>query len=141
MKRVSWMIVVVALFIGICAVLPAVAERKVIDNWNTAACQLTDGAVMHLQAPTHVERVELWRNWEGDRREVPYKLFHEGRPPREGVMRRGSCDPYQKSWCVAEVHLRDHFQPGRYMFKVPSGRLCQNSGSGGQGFIKVFARD
>jgi hypothetical protein len=122
--------------------VPAIAEERALrNNWNTDACGLTDTAVMHLEWPTHVHHVELWYNWLGDQRHVPYKLFHEGRLIREGAFKRGSCDANQPSWCVASEHLDAHLHSGRYTFKVEGGRVCQNSGSRGMGFIKIYGKE
>ena len=138
-------LIVAILVLGVCAVVlavPAIAqERPLKDNWNTDACGFTDTAVMHLEWPTRVHRVELWYNWLGDQHHVPYTLFHEGRTIREGVFRRANCDPNQAAWCVASDHLDARLEPGRYTFKVEGGRVCQNAGSGGRGFIKVYGKE
>jgi hypothetical protein len=114
--------------------------KLIIDNWNTAGCGFTDNAVMNLSRPTYVERVQLWYNWAAGESSLPYVLSGGGRVLRNGQFRRGSCDPYQTSWCEAVDAIDLKLAPGSYTFTTARRRVCQNSGSNGMGFIRVTAR-
>ncbi|MGD1157607.1 MAG: discoidin domain-containing protein [Terriglobia bacterium] len=115
-------------------------SRLIIDNWNPAGCGFTDSAVMSLSRPTYVESVQLWYNWAAGESSLPYTLTAGGRVLRQGQFRRGSCDPYQTTWCEATDMLGMNLAPGSYTFATTRRRVCQNSGSNGMGFIHVRGR-
>lgn len=117
-------------------------ESKTLqDNWNTAACAFTNNAVMSFGHATHIDRVTLWYNWSRDETTLPYSLTDEnGRNLRNGNFHRGSCDPYQATWCEAVDTLDRTLPPGYYTFTTAKGRVCQNGGSNGMGFIRMTGR-
>ena len=115
------------------------SETKISDNGNIAGCGFTDTARFAIQRPSAVNKIEVWYKWEENQTSLPY-LFHEpsGNVVR-GVFTRTGCDPYQKSWCTGSDNLNKVLQPGNYAVTVQPGRICQNSGTGGNGTIRVYA--
>ena len=117
------------------------SEVQLFDNWNTGGCGLTDTASLDLRARTHVTRVTLWYNWRAGENAVRYTVSSRGRQVGGGTLTRGDCDPYQSAWCEARDTPDADLDSGRYTFRLESGRVCQNDGSGGAGFIKVWGYD
>jgi hypothetical protein len=129
--------------LGFCAVciciVPANASAQVIyENWNPAACDVTDAATLPLDRPTRLQRVDIWYHWAASEASTRYSVSSNARTIAEGDLVRAECDPYQPAWCVARVELGFDVSPGAYVFRTPRAAICQNAGSGGQGFIRAF---
>ncbi len=118
----------------------AQASEKLFDNWNTAGCGLTDRVTLDVDRPIHLDRLEVWFNWNQGETQVRYDVVEGDDVVAEGVFVRGSCDPYQTAWCVAQDSPDNDVQPGRYVFRLERGAVCQNAGSGGQGFLRVYGQ-
>jgi hypothetical protein len=118
---------------------PASIQRvtKVFDNWNTASCALTSTAQFKLDAPTQITNVELWYNWQRGEAVVPFEINVGGQSIARGQLARGACDPNQAAWCTATASFSAIAAAGSYAVRVPTGRLCQNSGSQNNGFVRV----
>ena len=111
-------------------------SRLLADNWNTAACDQTDRAILTLAQATHVDRVDLWFHWNQGEQSVAFKLVRDGQAQVEGSLARGECDPYQAAWCVATVEPQADLAAGSYTFVVGRAAVCVNAGSGG-GFLRA----
>lgn len=118
-------------------VAPAAAQ-VISQNWNGEACSLTDVATLALDRATNVRRIDLWFNWRGGETAVHYSVSHNGAPFAEGDLARAECDPNQAAWCVARVEPNAALEAGVYEFRTARPGVCQNAGSGGQGFIRAF---
>jgi hypothetical protein len=116
----------------------AQTETPLADNWNTAGCGFTDTATLDVSAPTRLTRIALWYNWAAGERGVRYTISSRQGQLGGRALIRGSCDPYQGAWCEARDTPNVDLAPGRYRFQVERGALCQNGGSGGQGFIRAW---
>ena len=57
---------------------------------------------------------------------------------RAGALTCGGCDPYQEAWCQARANVGVELPPGFVEVRTARGKVCQNAGSGGNGFIKAF---
>jgi hypothetical protein len=115
-------------------------SAKVFDNWNTGGCSFTDMATLDVGSPFHLDRMELWINWQANEQSVSYRVERNGQDIGGGVLHREGCDPYQASWCIAADTPQADLQPGRYVIRIGHRALCQNSGSGGAGFIRAWGR-
>jgi len=111
---------------------------KIADNFNPGACGFTDTAVLNLQGNAHLDRIAVWYNWAQGENSLNYTIFAQGQAVQSGAMTRSSCDPYQSSWCLAMAQLNRDFAAGSYTIRVSQARVCQNSGSGGRGFVQAF---
>ncbi len=111
---------------------------KLVDNWNTSACETTANAEFNLDQPILVNRIELWYRWHAREESVGYTLAKDGHQLHSGALHRGDCDPYQENWCVAidEPDLR--LNPGGYYLRTDRPHICQNRESYGNGFVKVY---
>ena len=114
------------------------AVSKIFDNWNTAGCNFTDTASLDVNQPLQLDKVELWLNWQANEQSVTYKVYFNGNDFGDGTLVRTECDPYQTAWCGASDSPQATLDPGHYEFVIDHPALCQNSGSGGQGFIRVW---
>ncbi len=113
---------------------------QVADIWNSYSCSFTDKSPLRLSSRARLDRVELWRNWPGGESSTAYQLVNSsGQTVHRGTLSRMSCDTYQNAWCVARDRPRVTLPAGRYSVRVPSGRICQNQSSSGQGFIRAWA--
>jgi hypothetical protein len=114
------------------------SAQEIYNNWNTDACGFTDHAGFKLQGPTRLTSIELWYHWGRNESEVDYALFHDGRLVTRGRLMRAACDPYQEKWCEARANVGVDLPPGFVEIRAARGKLCQNDGSRGEGFIHAF---
>ena len=126
------------LSVGLTLVSGAVFGQQIYNNWNTDACGFTDRAGVDLDGPTRLNAVELWYRWGHQESEVGYALFLDGRFVRNGRLMRADCDPYQEAWCGARGSVGVDLPPGHVDIRVARGKVCQNAGSNGEGFIHVY---
>jgi len=124
-----------------CSFAGAASAQQLADNWNTAACDVTDLASLSINRPTRLQRVDLWYHWPPNESSVGYTVSRNGGVVARGELSRAECDPYQAAWCVARVEPGADLEPGIYEFRTARAGICQNAGSGGQGFIKAFGSD
>jgi hypothetical protein len=113
-------------------------SRKVFDNGNTAACEMTDTAAFRLENPVRVDRIELWYRWHHREESVSYTISRHGKTLRSGVLTRGDCDPYQENWCNAVDRFDLRLDEGKYVVRTERPRVCQNAGSDGNGVVRVY---
>lgn len=109
------------------------------NNWNTNACAFTDTAALEIGQALHLSRIELWYNWQPNETSVGYTVMFNGQAVGTGNLSRASCDPYQQAWCVAQDNPDTDLLPGTYTFRTERPFVCQNSESGGRGFIRAYA--
>jgi hypothetical protein len=114
------------------------SPQEVMSNWNTAACEMTDTSAFQLDGAVRAVRVEVWYRWHKRESSVAYTLTKDGRPIRDGILRRGDCDPYQEKWCVATDMLDLRLRSGNYAIRTERSRVCQNAESGGNGFVRLY---
>jgi hypothetical protein len=114
------------------------AAPQLYENWNTDACGFTDTAVLKIDRPIRLEKIELWMNWGRHQERASYRVLHHGRDIGGGTLERQDCDPYQARWCVAADKPHTSLEPGRYVFRVDRPNVCQNAGSDGEAFMKVY---
>jgi hypothetical protein len=130
--------VVFCLAVSLSLVSGTAIAQQISDNWNTEACSFTDHAGFELQERTRLTSIELWYHWGRRESEVGYALFHEGEPVKRGRLMRGACDINQEAWCQARGNVGVVLPRGFVEVRTARGRVCQNAGSGGKGFIKAF---
>ena len=117
---------------------PSGAGQLLFENWNPNACAYTTSSRFILRTPAHVDRIEVWYNWQAGENSVPYTLLAGSRSLRSGTLRRGTCDRYQAAWCAAGDAVNMDLGAGTYVVRAGRSRVCQNGSSGGVGFIHVL---
>ena len=123
---------------GLAFVPGTASAQQFYNNWNTAACGFTDRAGFRLHEPTRLTAIELWYHWGRHESEVGYELFHDGELVKHGHLMRAGCDPYQEAWCEARANVGVDLPRGFVEVRVERGKVCQNDGSDGHGFIHAF---
>jgi hypothetical protein len=112
--------------------------QSLFDNWNTEACGVTDVATLTIARAVRLQRVDIWYRWRANEATVGYTVSRGNGILASGELARTECDPYQANWCVARVELSADVDPGTYTFQTERAGICQNAGSGGQGFIRAY---
>lgn len=123
----------------LCLPVASASAQQFVNNWNTDACGLTDSATINVSQPVHLSRLELWYNWQSNESSVGYIVSFNGQQIGTRTLTRADCDPYQAAWCVAKDAPDTDLSAGTYTFRTAQPRVCQNAGSGGQGFIRAYA--
>ena len=119
--------------------VPGGGEAQVTaDNFNTATCSYTNFATIDASRPMFLNKFQLWVDWDRVPGQLRYSVALDGRNIGGGQLQKGSCDPYQTHWCIAEDSPNVKLTPGRYAIRLGADAICQNAGSGGEGFIRVF---
>ena len=112
---------------------------KINDNGNTGGCGFTDTARFTISKPSFVNQIEVWFNWPQGQTALPYTLHFPNGQTKNGTLYRKGCDAYQTSWCNASDNPNMVFESGNYAVTVNPGRICQNSGTGGNGTIRIYS--
>ena len=119
--------------------VPGGGEAQVTaDNFNPARCDYTDFATIEANRPMFLNKFQLWVDWDRVPADLRYRVALDGRDIGGGRLERGQCDPYQTHWCNAEDSPNVKLVPGRYTIRLEADAICQNAGSNGEGFIRVF---
>jgi hypothetical protein len=127
-----------AIVVSLAVSATGMAQDKLFDNFNTSACGYTDSATFSLQAPAHIAQIRVWYHWRSQESSVRYTIWHDNQAVRDGVLSRAECDPYQEAWCSGNDAFDVDAESGAYTIRTERPRLCQNDGSAGVGFVKVF---
>lgn len=114
------------------------AEEQFLTNSNPEACGFTDLSKFTLDKKEFITKIESWINWPENLKEVDYTLQFPDNKDKKGTLKRGSCDPYQTSWCVASDKIDDYLPAGEYSLTISKKIMCQNQKSNGMGFITVY---
>ncbi|MEW5822470.1 MAG: PKD domain-containing protein [Cyanobacteriota bacterium] len=117
---------------------PVQTPIKYIDNFNGGGCSFTDNAKIKLEIPFDVSNLQIWYLWDSNEQTVPYKIIKDGQIVNTGHFIKGACDPYQAQWCGGDTNTKLLLNPGIYDIKLDKAKLCQNSASSNNGFIRVF---
>ena len=117
---------------------PVQAPIKHIDNFNGGGCSYTDNAKIRLDIPFDVTNLQIWYLWDTNEQSVSYKIIKDSRIITTGSFIKGACDPYQTQWCGGDTNTKISLSPGIYDIKLDRAKLCQNSTSSNNGFIRVF---
>jgi hypothetical protein len=118
---------------------PATCNRVLFDNGNTAACTtLTNTSVFTLASNATVTVLHLWVNTAISGQSLTYTLQGPtGVTMASGPMVKGSCDPYQTSWCDFSASTNVVLVPGTYTVRSSAMSTCSNAGSNNVGFVSV----
>jgi len=111
---------------------------KLFELWNTGGCGQTDVAEFDVSAPTYVGRMEFWANWQSGEQALPFQFYGPRGNLGHGNLGRAGCDSYQSTWCVGTMPLGLQLEPGHYRLQLERPALCQNGGSNGRAFIRIW---
>jgi hypothetical protein len=117
---------------------PAPPSAQLYDNWNGEPCDYTDNAVLDVERPIQLDRLDLWVAWRPGETSVNFRVFADGQPVGDGVLQRSDCDPYQGGWCAATDAPAIELDPGRYVIQLDHPAVCRNQASQGAGFIRAW---
>ena len=78
--------------------LPALAQQ-LYDNWNPAACGVTDVATLTIGRPARLQRIDIWYRWGLNETTVGYTASLGSEVIANGELSRAECDPYQATVC------------------------------------------
>lgn len=135
-EKRSGLRVIAGLLIGAIA-LPAAAQ-PMLEIWNAASCSVTTDATFSVDSPIRLDRVDLWYNWRANETSAPYTILLDNEAVFIGALVRAECDPVQRAWCVARAEPRAILPPGDYAVRTQRAAICQNAGSQGQGFLRLY---
>ena len=114
-------------------------EITLFDNWNTAACNTTSQAQFSINKEAFVSRIVVW----SDTRLGGGNLSGTLSGPQGSMSissTRGNCDPYQGQWCEQIFAIARPLSAGNYSINLNTNSVCQNSGSRGNGFARVYGQ-
>ncbi|OUD14576.1 hypothetical protein [Thioflexithrix psekupsensis] len=120
---------------GQCTACTSETEQKLVHNWNTSSCGLTNTVRFNLEKPSIVNTIGVWYNTREGGASLSYQL--SGPVSMQGTTQNEGCDPYQSQWCEGVFDVRRSFPAGDYVLTTTASAICQNSGSAGNGFITV----
>lgn len=112
-------------------------DITLFDNWNTAACSTTNQVKFSIKEDALISRIVVW----SDTRLGGGILSGTLSGPQGSMSissTRGNCDPYQHQWCEQVFAISRSLSAGDYSIKLNTNSVCQNNGSRGNGFVRVF---
>jgi hypothetical protein len=112
---------------------------SLFDNWNTASCStLTTTSAFSLASPAQVVSLAVWVNTSVAGANLQYTLTSAtGATISSGALDKGSCDPYQSTWCELTARVSRTLAAGAYAMSISAQSICANSGSASIGFVRV----
>jgi hypothetical protein len=119
---------------------PADLGDELYTNHNIAACGYTDTSTFTISQEVYVAKLRMWYYWSKDEVKLPYTLTKDGVEYSKGDLVRASCDPYQTSWCEANIYPKKNMPAGKYIMTVANKKMCQNSGTQGNGMYGVYGK-
>lgn len=113
-------------------------EKMVFDSVNNylGACDLTDSSQWTLDRDYNVTKFEIWYKWEQGETSLPVTINYKGSEFAKFEATRGSCDPYQASWCNADYQINKTFPKGDYTTNIPNKRQCLKPGV--TGAVRIY---
>lgn len=114
------------------------AAQQLFDNWNSGACGVTDVAMLTIERPVRLQRIDIWYHWRPDETTAHYTTSLDGEVIANGELARAECAPNQAAWCVARVEFGTDIKPGTYTYRIGRPAICQNGDSRGQGLIRAY---
>ena len=118
----------------------AQAEEIILfDNWNTAGCNTTNQSKFSINKEAFVSRIVMWSNTRLDGGNLSGTLSGP-QGSRSISSTRGNCDPYQHHWCEQIFTISSSLPAGNYSINLNNNSVCQNGGSRGNGFAKVYGQ-
>ena len=146
-KIIAFALVAVLLLIGtvgiasvaICSAVGYESDLPIIyDNWNPDACDTTDTSIWSLDKDTRIYEIAIWyKDWPSEGT-VSYVIEKDGMEFRKGYFMKGACHHKYTYWCDGSDTLNMVFPTGTYVMKLSGSNQCQNSGSNGNGFVKLL---
>ena len=119
---------------------PSDLGDELYTNNNIAGCSYTDTSTFTLPEEVYVAKLRMWYYWNKDEVKLPYTLTKDGVEYSKGDLVRASCDPYQTSWCEANIYPKKNMPAGKYVMTVANKRMCQNSGTQGNGMYGIYGK-
>jgi hypothetical protein len=143
MKKFIIMVVLVLLTAAPTAVMAqtnaaTTVEVKVFDSTNDyiGACSYTDASQWTLTQDLQVTKFQLWYYWQSGETTLPVTVTKDGADFATFTATRGSCDPYQASWCNADYAINKSFPAGTYATKIATAYQCLKPG--GTGTVRLY---
>ncbi len=117
----------------------AAAETLVFDSSNTylGACGYTDSSQWTLARALTVSKIQLWYYWQANETTLPVTVTKDGAEFASYTATRGSCDPYQASWCNADFAINKEFSAGTYATKIANKYQCLKPGD--TGVVRLYS--
>lgn len=146
-KIIAFSLVAVLLLIGTVGIASVAIGSAVgyesdlpiiYDNWNPNACDTTDTSIWSLDKDTLIYEIAIWyKDWPAEKT-VSYVIEKDGVEFRKGYFMKGACHHKYTYWCRGSDTPNMVFPTGTYVMKLSGSNQCQNSGSNGNGFVKLL---
>lgn len=128
------------LFLGLVLLLvPAVHAQSgdiLFQRGNKDACGVTTAATFTLKSSSEVGLVSVWSRFSGDTELGARLLSARGTVVASGPATKGTCDSFQREWCLAELNVGTTLPAGTYTVDMEEPRICINAGVE-SGFVNV----
>lgn len=139
-----WQAALITLFIVVFCAAPGHTrgsgpshELVLFDNWNGHVCSTTNRVRFELRRDSFVSRIVVWSDARRDSGNLSAIL--NGPKGAAGIAsRQGRCDPHQRQWCERIFDVSLELSAGWYNLDMDRNSVCQNQGSRGNGFAKIY---
>lgn len=111
------------------------------NNWNTGGCDLTATARFTLKDPSYLQRLETWIDWSKASGNAIQAQLRSGSATTSGLsltFTRGQCHPSMPDWCYGTAQVGQTLPAGGVTITSSEGVLCENTGSGHNGYMKAI---
>lgn len=117
----------------------AATETLVFDSSDTylGACSYTATSTWTLDQELTVSKFQIWYYWQANETELPVTVTKDGAAFATFTATRGSCDPYQASWCNADYAINKALPAGTYSTTIPTAYQCLKPG--GTGVVRLYS--
>ena len=117
--------------------VPAYAQQF-FDDWNSAACGSTDVAMLTVERPIRLQRVDIWYRWRPNETTVHFRRRSAAKSSKKANCLAPSATRSRRLGASPVLEAGAEIEPGIYTFRTARAAICQNRASGGNGFIRAF---
>lgn len=115
-------------------------DKQLYDNGNIGGCSYTNTGTFTINRSLNVSILEAYYHWKQGQTTEKFTLYKNGTALGAGHFTKNECSP-GTSWCRGLNNLNKILSPGQYTVKTADSRICQNSGTGGNGVIRIYSKD
>ena len=113
-------------------------DETIFDSTSNylGSCAYTDTSTWTLDQAMNVTTFQIWYYWQTNETELPITVTKDGAAFDSFTATRGSCDPYQASWCNADYAINKTLPAGTYTTKIANAYQCMKPG--GTGTVRLY---
>jgi hypothetical protein len=100
------------------------------------ACAYTATSTWTLTQDLTISKFQVWYKWQAGETSLPVTVTKDGQDFASFTAVRGTCDPYQATWCNADYAINRVLPAGTYTTTIATAYQCLKPG--GTGTVRLY---